>query len=80
MTITLNLTPEEEAKLTQRAVEAGNGDPADYVKALVVQDTYLAGRTLLDRLNELGVVGSVSSTPRADGKSWSEIEAPCDPS
>jgi hypothetical protein len=38
----------------------------------------IGGTDVINHLREIGVVGAVRGKPRADGRSWSEIEAACD--
>ena len=83
MTLTLELTPEQEATLKRKASQAGLDVPTYAVHLLV--DTVPTGadedsKSLFDRLNELGVIGAVKGTSGpGDGRAWSEIEAACDP-
>jgi hypothetical protein len=83
MTITLNLTPEQEARLAARAQAAGVSDPTEYLLKLI--DTPEANGAngfsstdMADHLRSIGVLGAVEGTPRSDGRPWSEIEAACD--
>jgi hypothetical protein len=71
MTLTLELSPEQEAKLLEKAKAAGK-EPADYVLDIIEQAN--DSERLSDRLRRLGVLGSVTSTPRPDSKPWSEVE------
>jgi hypothetical protein len=78
MTITLELTPEQEAKLRDNARAAG-AEPAEYLSRLLdqappVATGLLPGESLLDALKRVGYIGSFASTPRADGRPWSEVE------
>jgi len=76
MTLTLELTPEEEAQLRSQAAKLGL-DEATYVRRLI-GSAILPQLTLADTLKEF--VGAVDGTPGpGDGRAWSEIEAPCDP-
>ncbi|MDR3707494.1 MAG: hypothetical protein P4L33_04280 [Capsulimonadaceae bacterium] len=83
MTLTIDLTPDEEATLMNKAALAGL-DVSEYALRVLheaslptVQDS---GETMYDSLKALGVIGIVEGTSGpGDGRSWSEIEAPCDP-
>ena len=83
MTLTLNLSPEEEKRLRAGAQKAGL-DINAYLRQLIeradVADTATATdlRTLAESLKEF--VGVIDGTPGpGDGRAWSEIEAACDP-
>lgn len=72
MTLTLELTAEEEAQLRAKAASAGL-DEASYVRRLI-EDADLPQQTLADTLKDL--VGIVEGTPGpGDGRAWSEVEA-----
>ena len=77
MTLTLNLTPEQEARLNAQALAAGL-DPAAYVLHMIEQGPepkgLLPGETLLDAFERLGAVGVIDAPPRPDGKAWSQCE------
>lgn len=83
MTITLELTPEEEAKLTAKARAVGIDDPAEYLHEMIGAPAEQLERNdagskpyphMAKYLREAGLIGTVASKPRADGRSWSEIE------
>jgi len=83
MTLTLELTPEQEATLKRRASLAGL-DVSTYAVQILADtaptESDEDSKSLFDRLNELGVIGAVKGTSGpGDGRSWSEIEAACDP-
>ena len=71
MTRTLELSPEQEAKLLEKAKAAGK-KPADYVLDIIEQIE--KPERFSDHLRRIGVLGSVKGTPRSDGKPWSEVE------
>ena len=86
MTITLELTPEQEATLKAKARESGV-EPAEVLLRLL-DETRTAGldafstekgsqlrrETTGERLRRLGVLGGAAGKPRADGRPWSEVE------
>jgi len=78
MTITLELTPDQEARIEARARALGI-DPAEYLLRMVddlpsPHKGLLPGETLLDGMKRIGVVAAYTSKPRADGRAWSECE------
>jgi hypothetical protein len=78
MTIILELTPEQETKVRDSARAIG-AEPAEYLTRLIDQAPappagLLPGESLLDALKRIGVVGAFKSTPRPDGRPWSEVE------
>ena len=76
MTITLELTMEQEGRLSRRATALGY-DPIEYLLCVINElpdDTHSNGESLGDRLERLGVLGAFEGKPRADGRPWSEIE------
>jgi hypothetical protein len=78
MTLTLELTPDREAKLQERARALGV-DPAELLLRLIDDlpkhpDGPRPGESLLDGLKRIGVVGVVKGRPRPDGKAWSQCE------
>ena len=84
MTITLEISPEAEAALNRSASLAGR--PVSELAAELLEDAALQSAEsdgepadMVEHLRRIGVIGAVRSTPRADGRPWSEIEAPCDP-
>ena len=59
-----------------------NGVPlAEYVTRIVEEaaNSYVPEPDIIDHLRAIGVIGAVDGKKRADGRSWSEIEAACDP-
>jgi len=94
MTITLEISSEAEVQLRRQASDAGVPF-SEYLSDIVegaARSSTKASRQLpqeaiehpeefdnLAFLSEIGVLGSVAGKPRSDGKSWSEIEAACDP-
>jgi hypothetical protein len=79
MTLILELTPDQEERLTAEAVRCGVDAQTYALRRLFSEDeTSLSGPTLADRLRALGVVGAIEGTPRPDGRNRSEIEAACD--
>ena len=67
MTITLELTPEQEAKLLDCA-RARGVEPAEYLVGLIdqiqpAQQALLPGESLLDGLKRIGVIGAVAGGP-----------------
>jgi hypothetical protein len=84
MTITLNISPEAEAALSRSASLAGK--PLSEFAAELLEDAALqaapgdpASSGMIEHLRRIGVIGAVQGKPRADGRSWSEIEAASDP-
>jgi len=78
MTLTLELSPEQEARLQKKA-NANGVAPAEYLMRLLDKEQEFdegprPGESLLDGLMRIGVVGAFKSSPRADGRAWSEIE------
>lgn len=76
MTLTLKLTPQEEAALTEKAAKSGL-DPISYIKQLITEpdDDDIS---LAESLK--GYIGVIDGTPGpGDGRAWSEIDAACDP-
>jgi len=77
MTLTIELTTEQEARLLEKARAIGL-EPAAYlirtIEASEPKPGLLPGETLLDAARRAGAVGAVIGTPRADGRQWSEIE------
>lgn len=71
MILTLELTPEQEAKLKDKAHAVGV-EPAEYVISLL--DEPNLGETTGERLRRLGILGGASGKPRPDGRAWSEVE------
>ena len=85
MTLTIDLTPEQEAALRHKAELAGL-DISEYAVKLIEEGSYApqndpeTPKSLLESLTELGVIGMVKGTSGpGDGRAWSEIEAACDP-
>jgi hypothetical protein len=76
MTLTLELTPEQEKRLETGAATHGF-DTNSYVLYLLFRESPPPneGVSLAKRLAQHGVLGAIEGTPRADGRSWSEIEA-----
>jgi len=76
MTLTINLTPEQQARLEANAARNGVDLDTYALQRLVgdEDDALPAGQTMYDRLKALGVIGAVEGKPRKDGRSWSEIE------
>lgn len=84
MTITLNISPEAEAALTRNASLARK--PVSELASELLEDAVLqmtpgnpVRSGMVEHLRRIGVIGAVQGEPRADGRSWSEIEAACDP-
>ena len=78
MTITLELTPDQEARVEAKARAFGI-QPSAVVLRLIddmpsESHGLLPGESLLDGLKRIGVVAAYKSKPRADGRPWSEIE------
>jgi len=78
MTLTLELTLEQEIRLQERARASGVA-PAEYLLHLLDNAQEFAegprpGESLLDGLKRIGVVGAFKSSPRVYGRPWSEIE------
>lgn len=89
MTIILDISPETETLLRERAMD--EGQPMAKVAIELIEAGLHAPKplpaspnaqaeeeTFSDYLERIGVRGAVESRPRADGRSWSEIEAACD--
>lgn len=78
MTLTIELTPEQEAKLRGNARATGM-EPTEYIVRLIdgapiAKQGLLPGKSLLDGLRRIGVVGAFRSEPRPDGRAWSDVE------
>jgi hypothetical protein len=78
MTITLDLTPEQEARIEARARAIGVA-PAAHVLRLIDEAPpapkgLLPGESLLDALKRAGYAGAFEFEPRPDGRQWSEVE------
>jgi hypothetical protein len=78
MTLTLELTVEQEALLWEKARAIGV-DPAEYlirtIDGLPAEPKgLLPGETLLDAFSRLGAVGAVEGKARPGGRAWSEGE------
>ena len=71
MTITLELTQEQEGRLIQQAQALGL-PPQEYLRRLI--DEPQLAESVGARLKRLGILGGFSGAPRTDGKPWSEIE------
>ena len=85
MTLTIDLTPEQEKALRQRAEQVGL-DISTYASRLLTEMPLATGGDaekapfLLDRLKQLGVLGAIKGrSGPGDGRAWSEIEAASDP-
>jgi hypothetical protein len=80
MTLTLELTPDQEERLSREAARLGVDARTYAIRRLFSEeDADLSRPSLAERLSALGVVGSVEGAPRPDGRNRSEIEAACDP-
>jgi hypothetical protein len=81
MTLSLNLSPEAEEQLRDRAAHVGVSIQdlvADMVESVISHDG--PPKNMADHLREIGVLGAIDGTPGpGDGRAWSEIEAACDP-
>ena len=78
MTLTIELTSEQEARIQAQAQAVGV-DPAAFVLRLIDEVSSLPPtRDMAAHLRAIGVIGAVKGAPRADGRAWSEIEAACD--
>ncbi len=80
MTVTIDLSPETEARLTLRASALGkplHDLVVDLVEEAASRSSF-EGTDVIAHLREIGVVGAVRGKKRADGRSWSEVEAACD--
>ena len=72
MTLTLDLTKEEEDRLISRASKAGLS-PAEYIRSLI--DGNAIPCSTGDRIR-----AALGDRPAGSGTStWSEVEAACDP-
>lgn len=77
MTITLELTPDEEARLRKKSRRAGL-TPEEYIRrSLIPKGRQERPRSLADRMAD--VLGP-PELGRAGTSNWSEIEAACDAS
>ena len=79
MTLTVNVSPEAELRLLERA--ALSGVPlAEFVSQIVEEAAHNdePRPNMIDHLRAIGVVGAVRGKQRPDGRSWSEVEAACD--
>ena len=83
MTLTINLTPEQQARLEANAARHGVDLDTYALQRLVGDDgalrhdrgvqtlpdgTLPEGQTMYDRLKALGVIGAVEGKPRKDGR------------
>ena len=78
MTLTLDLTPEQEARI-QTMSHAMGIEPTEFLRRMIDDlphhpDGPRPGESVFDALNRIGVYGAVEGRPRKDGKAWSEIE------
>ena len=78
MTLTLDLTPEQEAKLKARA-EAAGLPPEQFMTQLLeaapaTGPGLLPGETVLDAARRAGFADAFEFPPRSDGRAWSEVE------
>ncbi|HEY3330231.1 MAG TPA: hypothetical protein VGK19_09445 [Capsulimonadaceae bacterium] len=71
MTLTLELTSEQETKLRDKAAKIGL-DPEGYILQII--DDVPTVESSAKRLQRLGILGGVAGNPRQDGRPWSEIE------
>jgi len=79
MTLTLELTPDQEARLSAEAVRCGVDAQTYALRRLFSEDEADMSRpSLADRLRTLGVAGAIEGAPRLDGRNRSEIEAASD--
>jgi|GEM_PF-3519813 len=93
MTIMLDISPEAEKRLRQRASLAGVPFPQLLTRlveqAALTEEMPVSAQTntkteqhpdenFADYLERMGIRGAVEGKPRADGRPWSEIEAACD--
>ena len=76
MTLTLQLTAEQEERLAADAARLGIDRETYALRRLFDEDNPAApsGPTMFDRLNALGVIGAIEGKPRKDGRNRSEIE------
>jgi hypothetical protein len=76
MTLTLELSPQTEERLKQRAAIEGIPLP-EFVAGIVEEAARAETRPsdMVDHLRSIGVIGAVKGNPRPDGLPWSEIEA-----
>jgi hypothetical protein len=71
MTLTIELTPEEESRLAAAAAVAGL-DPIGYVRSIIrqapasVERNQLTGHALVDHLISDGVIGAGFGDPKVD--------------
>jgi len=72
MTITLELTADQELRLQERARALGLA-PQEYL-IRSIDGPSPAYESLGDRLRRLGALGAFESMPRPDGRPWSEVE------
>jgi hypothetical protein len=81
MTLILELTPAQEERLAADAARSGVDTETYALRRLFDggDETTPPEKSLAERLRDLGVLGAVKGTKRADGRPWSEIEAACDP-
>ena len=78
MTLILELTPEQEAKVQERARATG-ATPAECVARMIDEAPAapkgpLPGETVLDAARRAGLADAFDFPPRADGRPWSEVE------
>lgn len=78
MTLTLELTADQESRINANASAMGI-DPAEYLRLVIDDlpshpDGPRPGESVFDALNRIGVYGAVEGRPGPDGKPWSECE------
>ena len=76
MTLNIQLTPEQEARLEANVARSGFDLETYAVRRLLgdEDDVIPAGESMYDRLMALGVIGAVEGKPRKDGRNRSELE------
>ena len=79
MTLILELTPEQEQRLSREAASKGIDTQTLALRRLFgEEEAEWSGPSLADRLQASGALGAIEGKPRADGRNRSEIEAATD--
>lgn len=81
MTVTLNITSQTEQQLQRQAAIIGM-PIQEYIMTIVenAASSDTSADNMADYLRSIGVLGAIDGTKGpGDGRSWSEIEAACDP-
>lgn len=79
MTLILELTPEQEQRLSREVASKGIGKQTLALRRLFgEEEAAWSGPSLADRLQAIGALGAIEDKPRPDGQNRSEAEAAAD--